>query len=489
MTKKDGYFIALTIITSITLFAFVFWIGFPGYFQEGDIYNSLSVTTDHWHPIIIARFVQSLYFLFGKHSFYLFFLNIFCFYAGFSFFIIALYLRTKNFFWYALFFITVIGNIFFQNFIQYHSFTFPMLLWLGCSMVFFQISVHIRNRYISLALRLLTFIIFFLSLMWRHNAIITIYPMFILFIYVYMKSISSTSLTIYTVRFISMMIASALFLVVIVKLHPYVLSDNISKITANHIFLHQIAGMVVPNNDSSFIPQEWYEKNKDFQDVKEMYEKYPTIADPFNVGWEPYNSNRPFKRGTLNNLKILWFKGIIAYPHNYIRHISRFYKEMWFQEPGWIFNSGQIQAAPVHPWHVNIASNFKKNERHIKFSTLKEGIYNFLFKEKILLNHIVGIIIGFVVLFLSCCLWLLPSFRADVLLFALSTSLSACCTAITVCIFSPYADPRYMSPVLVLSLISLIGLCAHFVQLGSSKNNNEQYFQDHLVKKRYLRIQ
>ncbi len=65
---KDKVFIAGVFLTSTVLFTFVFWLGFPGYFQEGDIYNSLSVTTNHWHPVFIARFIQLLYLLFGKGS-------------------------------------------------------------------------------------------------------------------------------------------------------------------------------------------------------------------------------------------------------------------------------------------------------------------------------------------------------------------------------------------------------------------------------------
>ena len=87
MNKQDRIFIFGTILTCMALFGFVFWLGFPGYFQEGDIYNSLSVRTDNWHPVFIARWVECLYYLFGKHSFYLFALNIFCFYSGFAFFI------------------------------------------------------------------------------------------------------------------------------------------------------------------------------------------------------------------------------------------------------------------------------------------------------------------------------------------------------------------------------------------------------------------
>jgi len=458
MTRKDRWFITIAISTSVFLFSFVFWLGFPGFFQCRDIYDSLSVTTDHWHPVFIARFVQCLYSLFGRHSFYLFALNLFCFYAGTLLFVLALYLRTRRTMWYALFATTAIGNIFFQNFVQHHSFTFPMLLWLGCSMVFFQILVHITNAHIGFAVKVATGIVFLFPLLWRHNAILSVYPLFLLFTYLHLKKKDMGSVPAYALRFISLMSAGACVLVLVVKGHPYLLSRNVSKTVANPTFLHQIAGMVVPANDQSFIPQEWYEENKDFSDVVEMYEKYPFLADPFNVGWEPFDSNRPFARGEIDGLQTLWFKGILTYPSNYLKHVSGFCRKMWFQSPKWIIDSNHIQGAPVGSRHIGIASSFPESERHIAFTSLRKNIYDFLFEHKVLLNHIVGVGIGFIVLLASGLIWIMvPSSRGEMLLFTVSTSLSSCCTAIMVCIFSPCLETRYMSPVLVLSLISLIG--------------------------------
>ncbi len=457
MTKKDKWFIAISISTSMLLFSFSFWLGFPGYFQCRDIYDSLSVTTNHWHPVFIARSLQSLYFLFGEHSFYLFALNLFCFQTGTLLFALALYIRTRKVIVYVLFSVTILGNIFFQNFTQLNNFGFSMLLWLGCSMVFFQILVPIAHARIDYAAKAATGLVFLFSLLWRHNAILSVYPLFILFIYLYLKNKNMGNGVAYVFRFISLMVACACILVFIVRAHPYLLSKNISKDTANHIFLHPIVGMVVPANDSSFIPQEWYEENKDFSDVEEMYEKYPTFADPFNVGWRPFDSNRPFIRGELDGLEALWLKGIRTYPVNYLKHVSGFIKEMWIQTPMWIFDPDQIQRASVSLRHIKIASGFPENERCIVFSPLRKSIYSFLFEYKIVLNHIVGVGIGFLILMASSGIWVIaPSFRDELLLFAVSTSLSSCCTAIGVCIFSPVTNTRYMSPVLVLSLISLI---------------------------------
>ena len=112
----------------------------------------------------------------------------------------------------------------------------------------------------------------------------------------------------------------------------------------------------------------------------------------------------------------------------------------------------------THPWHVSIASNYPENERKITFSPLQEKIYNYFYQHKILLNHILSVSTGFILLLVSGgLLFFFSSFRNGILLFTLGTSLSTCCTAIMLCVFTPYPDARYMSPVVVLSLISLIG--------------------------------
>ena len=465
---------AIAVSTAVFLFSFVFWLGFPGFFQCRDIYDSLSVTTDHWHPVFIARFLQCLYSLFGRHSFYLFALNLFCFYAGTLLFTLALYIRTKKAIVYALFSVTAIGNLFFHNFVQFNSFGLSMLLWLGCSMVFFQLLVRPANSHVGFAAKIATGLVFLFALLWRHNAIVSVYPLFLLFTYIRLKGKSTGNAAAYAFRFISLMIASACVLVLIVKGHPYLLSRNVSKTAANHAFLHQIAGMVVPANDKSFIPEEWYEENKDFNDVVEVYEKYPTYADPFNmVGWTPFDKGLPFVKGELDGLETLWLRGIFTYPANYLKHVSGFIREMWFQDPAAILNSDKIQKAPYNPLHVAIASGFPENERHITFTPLRKNIYGFLFGHKVLLNHIVGVGIGFLVLLASGCIWIMvPPFRDEMLLFSVSTSLSACCTAIGVCIFSPATNPRYMSPVLVLSLISLIGFATWCWLILGKKNHS-----------------
>ncbi len=167
----------------------------------------------------------------------------------------------------------------------------------------------------------------------------------------------------------------------------------------------------------------------------------------------------------------MWFKAVVSYPSNYLNHISRYFQAMWFQDPGWIFNSSSIQQAPSHPWHIQTASHFRENERKVTLSPLRKNIYDFLYDKKILFNHVVGVYLGFALLFVTGLLWIFSqTLRSKLLLFSFSTSLSACCTAIVVCIFSPAPDPRYMSPVLVLSLISLLSFSSFSLLKITNRN-------------------
>lgn len=330
-----------------------------------------------------------------------------------------------------------------------------MLIWLGSSLVFFYIVVPIKNYCLNRFVKIVIATIFLFALLWRHNAIISIYPLFILFVYLFLKNREDINHYKFILRFILIFFLCGLGLVIVVKTFPHILSKNIVKYTANHIFLHQIAANVVPENDSTMIPEEWYAKGKNFQDVKKLYNKHQLLADPFHTPWAA--SYQPFKFGEIKRLKIIWLKSILKYPANYLRHIYKFINAMWFQEPGWILNAKQIQNFNSYPKHVLISSNFPEDERKITFSQKKKKIYVFLLKNRIVLNHIIGVYLGFILLIINSCLWIIwPKIRCSILLYSLSYSISACFTAVGVCAFSPTTYPRYMAPVLILSLISFI---------------------------------
>ena len=99
--------------------------------------------------------------------------------------------------------------------------TAALFIWLLYSLIFFQLLVKINNKHIKLLLKIFTAIILLFGLLWRHNMIVTIYPIFILFVYQYLKNKEIKSIKNYIKSFIILMLLSAIILVGIVKVFPY----------------------------------------------------------------------------------------------------------------------------------------------------------------------------------------------------------------------------------------------------------------------------
>ncbi|RDU63975.1 hypothetical protein CQA44_04870 [Helicobacter sp. MIT 14-3879] len=455
LNKNDKFFIMFVVILCIFIFLFTFYLGFPGYHIIGDTYSSIGLDMASGHPVFIAYILELLYFYIGKHLYYLFLFNIFPFYMGICFLICGFYIKFKTKFAILLLFPTFIGNIYFQNFIEYHSFALPMLLFCSYSIILFCILTNTKSKIFYL---LILFILFF-AILWRHNAIFSVYPAFFILSYLYLinRGLDSRS---FVKNYIKSLIFSAILCLSIVIFIPKILKNPNGSYPSNHIFLHQIAGSCVPNNDSSCFKDEWYYPHKTFDDVKDVYEKYPLDADPLNVFWA-YDDVRPFKYGRLDGLKYKWLESIFKYPKDFLNHEIRFFKAMWIQSPlqnpSWIFDAKKLQNKASHPTHLAILSHFNDNEKSIVLSDMREKIYTFIFEYKIILNHIWGIFIGGILMIISSIFLFFKNFRNSLLVFTFSVSFGSFWSAFFIAAFSPVTDTRYMSPILPLSIVALIG--------------------------------
>ena len=120
LSVNEKIFIIVNCIIVLILFIFQFWLGFPGYFQWADNYviigEAIANNYSNWHPVIISLTLHFLYKIFGVHSYYLFFINLFLFYLGLALIIISLYHRFKTKKVLLIYLLIFIKDIYFMNF-------------------------------------------------------------------------------------------------------------------------------------------------------------------------------------------------------------------------------------------------------------------------------------------------------------------------------------------------------------------------------------
>ena len=467
LSVNEKIFIIVNCIIVLILFIFQFWLGFPGYFQFSDNYSiiveAIANNYSNWHPVIISLTLHFLYKIFGVHSYYLFFINLFLFYLGLALIIISLYHRFKTKKVLLIYLLIFIKDIYFMNFSQVKDSTASMFIWLLYSLIFFQLSMPINNRYIRLFIKIFTAIILLFGLLWRHNMIVTIYPIFILFTYLLLKNKNIKNIKNYIKSFVILMLMWAIILICIVKIFSYK-----SNYATYHLFLLQIAGCSVPANDDSLIPNEWYEDGKTFEDVKKTYNDNPLNADNFSTGWA---KDRPFLANTkLVNLKRVWIKYIFKYPINYIKHINRFFIEFCIKnkKSWWLMNSDTIQRLDIgfNNAYISIINRFNSNEQKITFTPLREKIYNFLFKNMFHIPIIFCVISTFIIFIINFILIFIKRiFDSNLLIYSFSVSFSSIATIFIVVSFTPVVDIRYIYPVYPISIISLISFFTFIKEL------------------------
>ena len=473
LSVNEKIFIIINCISVLILFIFQFWLGFPGYFQFSDNYSiiveAIANNYSNWHPVIISFTLHFLYKIFGYHSYYLFFINLFLFYLGLALIIISLYHRFKTKRVLLIYLLIFIKDIYFMNFSQVKDSTASMFIWLLYSLIFFQLSMPINNRYIRLFMKIFTAIILLFGLLWRHNFIVTIYPIFILITYLCLKTNQIKNIKEYVKSFVILMLLWAIILIGIVKVFPHIWGIH-SNYASNHLILLQIAGCSVPANDNSLIPKEWYEDGKTFEDVKKTYNDNPLNADNFSTGWA---KDRPFLVNTkFVNLKRVWIKYIFKYPINYIKHINRFFIEFCIKnnKNWWLMNSDTIQKLHNYGWNEYAINRFNSNERKITFTPLREKIYNFLFNSMVHIPIIFPVIISFIIFIINFILIFIKRiFDSNLLIYSFSVSFSSIATIFIVVSFTPSVDIRYIYPVYPISIISLISFFTFIKELRGEK--------------------
>lgn len=464
LSKKDKIFISILSLVILLMFIFHYWLLMPGFFQFNDILESMRQGIvgiyDNWHTVIISVFLNILYKLFGYRSEYLFILNLFLWYSSLYIIILALYLKFRNKYVIFISLLSFLGNIFLVIINPYKDYTASLLFLFSCSLIFFNILVNTKKVYKIINISLSIFFLI-IAMLWRHNFIVTVYPVFLFIIFLIVKS-KNIGFIKSVKYFINLALLFAFLLVFIHSIFPKIFVKDLYyyKMTGNATFLLQIAGCAVPANDGSMIPENWYFKDKTFEDLKNVYiENSGIFSDPISVPWR---NEKVIKTAHLKDLKKVWLKYILKYPNNYIKFTCNFMKFVYNTDT-YKHNPENIQVIHnnYNDFIVNDAFKYKK----ITFTPLKEKIYSFMYNVLPDIKTYLFIILSILIFIFSSYILILMLIKhitiEDTLVYSFFTSFSSIATTTIVGVFLPDASQvvnsyRYIYPIVIITILSLI---------------------------------
>ena len=415
--------------------------------------------------MIIPLLLNTLYKIFGYHTLYIFFINLFLWYGGLTLITISLYLKFKNRVSILLLLISFIGNIFFMNINHLKDTTSSLFVWFAYSIIFFQLLNGNKNLISKIILNIICFLSLILGLLWRHNMIATIYPIFIFYSFMIIKKINIKNIKIKILSFVLSMGIFAVTLILILKLFPLIFIEKTHNNATNHIFYLQIAGIAVFSGDYSIIPNDMYKDNINFEEVVKLYQESPRIGDYYT---------KLFKYK--DNLISIWISAIIKHPISYLKHIFNYsidflaiksysYHSIY---KSWILNSNVVQAK-------NKPLDFEKNEnyfwlnRGIEFNKLKFSIYSFIYNSSICFEIYIYAFLSLILFVFSIVLNIKYRLKIDLLVFLFSTASSSIATILILILFTPLPDYRYMYPIIPISILSLISFITFIYDRGGFK--------------------
>ncbi|WP_300743509.1 hypothetical protein [uncultured Brachyspira sp.] len=465
-TKIDKYYIFIAFI-GIILFIFQFWLLFPGFYNMPDsyyvMYEAIKNKYYNWHPAIIGITLHILYSIFGYQEYYIFLLQLFLWYFGLALLIISLYFKYNNKYVIFLFLISFLKSIFLYNIYHIKDSTATLFLFFSISLLIFMMVLKLKNNIVNYILYSIIIINIIFALLWRHNFIVTLYPI-VGFIIYYLLS-EKKKFNILNYSFI--MLLAAIIMIGIVKIFPLLFSnvDKENVYPASHIIFLQIAGSAVISNDPNIIPSKWYLEDKNFEDLKYTYWKYRTYSD-YLVAFDD-KVLRYAKYKEKFELFLLLIKSIAKHPIAYIKHMMN-YSITMISVPTWTLNSYEIQLKTGRKDYKDYYEIFG-DDVGITFSKTRLGIYNFLYNILIDLNIFYFISISIVIFFINIFLIFIRKVQVNYfLILSFFCSCSCLVTTIIVCLFTPAVVHRYIYPVTIISIISIIALSIYIKDVNKS---------------------
>ena len=475
---NDKNFIMATILIGLVLFIFQFWLCFPG-MTEGDtwfIFLKVMEGNNYsdWHNAFIQIFLNSLCRLFGYHTFYMFLFNLIFWYIGLSIIIISLYFKFKNKYVLWLFFLSFLSNIFYMNIWKFKD-TFALsFFWIASALIFFTTLIKIKDNKVNIILNILSILLFICSMLSRHNFIVTVYPIFLIFTYRIYKNKDVMNIKQYLVKFLCIMFIFAICLLGIYKLFPKLpIIDHNERNPTNPIYALHIARIAVLSNDETVIPQQWYQIGKDFNDVIKDYENF---SARYRASYDLYELI--FDYNKLNDGQKYLIKAILKQPVAYINFLSKYAFGIWSLNLNNDTNKRSLGISQVkipynrlvyNPPNQDILTVF--DDIDAEYSRPKQVIYKTIYILLIIdINMMIFVILSLILFLIPIIICILkPRIFNELLLLTFAFSFSAFATAIIVGIFTPGQEYRYIYPVCPISILSLISFITFIYDRGGFK--------------------
>ena len=184
---SNKLFIIVSISIGVILFLFHFWLVYPGYFNDTDVFlpmvEGFLGIGNNAQPRIIGYVLSILYNTFGYYSFYILFINLFLWYFAITLIVISLYYKFYDIRILLLFFISFLNNIFFPNIFHIRDVTATLFFIVSCSIILSLICIDYKYMIIKISLYAIFLVLVTISMLWRHNFIVTVYPIFIIITY------------------------------------------------------------------------------------------------------------------------------------------------------------------------------------------------------------------------------------------------------------------------------------------------------------------
>ena len=482
INPNDYTFLAFAFALCASICAFSFWLGFPGFILDSDTLRVFRFDLNNYGPVMNSLFIGLFTLIFGKHTFYIFLLNNLMLYLGIWFLIAGFYLRYKSIFTLTPILIVFVGNIYLGNFIAMNYILMANFIFCAYSVILFiSLAGQFFGKKIHIMLWIFIFVLLFLGLLWRHNAIFSAFPAFFIISYLFLKKYRLDSKQ-FISNYAKIIALSAVLCFAIVIEFPKVFSKGSNP--QNHLLLLQIAGACVPSDDESCFKDSWYENLTTFNNVKEAYHSNPLNGDLYACF-----GGTIFGCGKLYGLTSAWIVAILKHPINFLHHEMRFFKAMWWQNPrdddidsfvrSVIKSPKTIQQQPSKS-QLDFFKQYPRNEWSITFSPLQEKIYAFLYANLPVLNHAIFVAVGFVVLIISGFLivrWRKCECDKSLIIFSFATALTSFASAFIIAGMAIVTHSRYMSCVPIFSIIALISFVA-FVMDDLARKRRESTLQN-----------